>query len=128
MDMYITWGRVKPGRWSEYERLFVEAEAAIPSVAAPRARWLLRDLDDPDAGFAISLWESAEAMSHFAASPLIGAMRVNKFSEVFMGEYERHRCDVRVSSAGALERLSAADSAPAHDGHLSPERGGRIRP
>jgi len=103
--MIISWGRVKPGTWSEFERLFLKADAATQSTDGLCCRWLLRDLDDADAGFAISLWNSAEAMEQYLADASIRELRKSQFDPLFVGEYIREPCEVRVVSPGALDRL-----------------------
>ena|ERR1700722_13300372 len=105
MRMIVSWGRVKSGTWSEFERLFLQADAATQSSQGLRCRWLLRDLDDADAGFAISLWNSAEAMERYLADAAIRELRTRQFDPLFVGEYIREPCEVRVVSPGALERL-----------------------
>ena len=43
-----------------------------------RGRWLAQDVHDPDGGFAVSVWDSLEAMQPF-----------------FVGEYTTYRCEVK---------------------------------
>jgi heme-degrading monooxygenase HmoA len=104
--MIISWGRVRTGMWSEFERLFLKVDASSEGVGGLRCRWLLRDLDDADAGFAISLWNTAEALEDYLANDSIRELREKQFSPLFVGEYFRHPCEVRVVSPGALERLA----------------------
>jgi heme-degrading monooxygenase HmoA len=108
MRMIISWGRVKSGTWSVFERLFLQADAATQSAPGLQCRWLLRDLDDTDAGFAISLWKSAEAMDRYLADASIRELRAKQFDPLFVGEYMREPCEVRVVSPGALNRLMPA--------------------
>jgi heme-degrading monooxygenase HmoA len=108
MRMIISWGHVKPGTWSEFERLFLQADAATQSAFGLRCRWLLRDLDDADAGFAISLWNSAEAMDQYLADESVRELRRRQFNPLFVGDYIREPCEVRVVSPGALDKLMLA--------------------
>ena len=108
MRMIISWGRVKSGTWSVFEHLFLQADAATQSTPGLQCRWLLRDLDDADAGFAISLWKSPEAMDRYLADASIRELRAKQFDPLFVGEYMREPCEVRVVSPGALDRLMPA--------------------
>jgi quinol monooxygenase YgiN len=105
VQMIISWGRVRVGMWDEFERLFLQADAETTDAEGLCCRWLLRDLDDADAGFAISVWSSAQCLEKYLADPGVREMRDQLFSPVFVGEYFRHPCEVRVVSPGATERL-----------------------
>jgi heme-degrading monooxygenase HmoA len=105
MRMIVSWGRVQVGKWDEFERLFLKADAETTGAEGLRCRWLLRDLDDADAGFAISVWSCAQSMERYLADRSVREMRDQLFSPLFVGEYFRHPCEVRVVSPGATERL-----------------------
>lgn len=109
MHMNITWGRVKPGMWPEYERLFLQADASTQDLPGFYCRWLLSDLDDPDSGFALSLWDSAENLQRLVSNAIVTELREKKFSPLFIGEYSRYQCEVRVASPGALAHLMSAN-------------------
>jgi heme-degrading monooxygenase HmoA len=115
MYMNIAWGRIKPGMWPEYERLFLQADASTIDLPGFVCRWLLRDLDDSDAGFALSLWESADDVARLVSDATVTQMRENKFAPLFSGEYSRHVCEVRVASPGALGRLLQGENSGEHD-------------
>jgi heme-degrading monooxygenase HmoA len=89
--------------WSEYERLFLQVDATSSGFKGLKCRWLLRDLDDADAGFSISLWESAEELDRYRAA--IRDVRENQSRALFVNEYTRYECEVRVVSAGALGHM-----------------------
>jgi heme-degrading monooxygenase HmoA len=108
MRMIISWGRVKSGTWSYFERLFLQADAATQGARGLRRRWLLRDLDDTDTGFAISLWSSAEDLERYLADTSVRELRTKQFQPLFVGEYFRQPCEVRVSSPGAFDWLMPA--------------------
>jgi heme-degrading monooxygenase HmoA len=63
----ISWGRVDPGKWDEYEAAYREGVAAAGRVQGLKGRIFSRDLDDPDTGYSISLWESAADMEAYEA-------------------------------------------------------------
>ena len=68
MQMRIIWGRIIPGQWDQYEAPFKKACAIRGEVKGLKNQWLVRDQDDPDAGFSIQLWESDEDMQAFWGS------------------------------------------------------------
>src|SRR5215475_15952245 len=56
MIMRITWGKLRPGSWSEFEKTYNATVAAKGgNVNGLRGRWLLQDSADKDTGFAVSL-------------------------------------------------------------------------
>ena len=50
MIMRITWGKLRPGTWAEYEQAY-HATVAGKTVPGLRGRWLAQDINDPDGGF-----------------------------------------------------------------------------
>lgn len=108
MYMNVIWGRIKPGMFPEYERIFLQPDASPLKSAGFICRWLLRDLDDADSGFTISLWESQQHLSSYQAHPTIQDLRENMFKDLFVGEFSRYACEVRVASPGALDRIMLA--------------------
>ena len=56
MIMRITWGKLRAGSWQEYEQAY-RATVAGKEVPGLRGRWLAQDVNDPDGGFAVSVWE-----------------------------------------------------------------------
>lgn len=109
MYMNFIWGRVKTGMWPEYERLFLQADVSTQSLPGFICRWLLRDLDDTDTGFAVSLWESEEDVGRLVSDATVRQLIEQKFTPLFIGEYSRHLCEVRVASPGALDNFLHAD-------------------
>ena len=67
MIMRITWGKLRAGCWQEYEQAYraTVADTAVPGL---RGRWLAQDVQDPDGGFAVSVWDSLEAMQAYEQS------------------------------------------------------------
>ena len=67
MIMRITWGKLRAGTWQEYEQAYHEMVAgkAVPGL---RGRWLAQDVNDPDGGFSVSLWDSLDAMQAYEQS------------------------------------------------------------
>src|ERR1700752_1020324 len=67
MQMRIIWGKIMPGQWDAFEALEIRGQ-----VKGLKAQWLLRDQNDPYAGYAISQWESEADMQAFWDSPKRG--------------------------------------------------------
>ena len=69
MIMRITWGKLRPGSWNQFESTYNTTVAAKGrNVKGLRGRWLLQDTDDKDTGFAVSLWERAADMRAYEQS------------------------------------------------------------
>jgi heme-degrading monooxygenase HmoA len=65
----ISWGRVDPGKWDEFEddwRSTVEKLGPQPGL---RMRALMRDRDDPDALYSVSWWDSMEELTAYEEGP-----------------------------------------------------------
>lgn len=93
MFMRISWGRVKDGQWSEFEKRYVADSGS--SRAKPEKRWLVRDLDDQNAGYSISLWPSESDMRTYASDPEIRRNVEETYGDLFTGTYETHHCSVQ---------------------------------
>jgi heme-degrading monooxygenase HmoA len=65
MQMRIIWGKILPGQWDAFEVAFKQALEIRGEVNGLKAQWLLRDQNDPDAGYLISQWENEEDMRAF---------------------------------------------------------------
>ena len=95
MIMRITWGRVHPGKWSEYEQTYrATVVAKSKNIKGLRERWLVQDLNDKDAGFAVSLWDSMEDMQAYEQSDFYKEI-VTPLQPFFINAYTTSRCDVK---------------------------------
>ena len=94
MIMRITWGKLRAGSWQEYEQAY-RATVAGKEVPGLQSRWLAQDVNDPDGGFAVSLWESLEAMHAYEQSAVFKQEIQPKLQPFFVGEYTTYRCDVK---------------------------------
>lgn len=94
MIMRITWGKLRPGCWQEYEQAY-RATVADTEVPGLQGRWLAQDVHDPDGGFAVSLWESLEAMQAYEQSAVFRQKIQPTLQPFFVGEYTTYRCDVK---------------------------------
>lgn len=54
MRMRLTWGKLNPGTWDEFEWVYKETLTG-KEIKGVKGRWLARDVMDPDRGFAVSL-------------------------------------------------------------------------
>ena len=65
MFMRIIWGKILPGQWDAFEAAFKKALETRGKPKGLQGQWLIRDENDPDAGYSISQWASAEEMRAF---------------------------------------------------------------
>ena len=96
MIMRITWGKLRPGSWNEFEKAYRATVAARGSkVKGLRGRWLLQDSADKDTGFSVSLWENATDLEAYERSDLYLRQFVPALQPFFAGEYKTYRSDVK---------------------------------
>jgi heme-degrading monooxygenase HmoA len=96
MIMRITWGRVHPGKWSEYERLYNDTVVAKSgNIKGLRGRWLVQDLADKDAGFAVSVWETSEDMQTYEQSDFYKREILAPLQPLFINAFTTSRCEVK---------------------------------
>lgn len=95
MYMRITWGKLKPGTWTQYEQAYRQIVAQMQGFPGLIARWLVRDIDDPDAGFAVSIWKDLESLGAYEQSTEMKSLIVPTLSPFYAGEYRSTTCEVR---------------------------------
>jgi heme-degrading monooxygenase HmoA len=101
MIMRITWGKLRPGSWKEFETTYNATVAAKGrNLKGLRGRWLMQDAADKDTGFAVSLWDSQADMQAYEQSALYREIMA-PLQPFFVGEYKTYRCDVKYSDVGA---------------------------
>ena len=71
MRVRIISGKLRPGTWDAYEAAYKEVMAKSGQVPGLRARWLARDVKDPDAGYWISLWEDEASMRAYEGGDVL---------------------------------------------------------
>jgi len=96
MIMRITWGKLRSGTWSEFEQAYHDTVVG-KVVKGLRERWLAQDANDPDGGFAVSLWESQEDLQAYEQSDFFQQEALPALQPFFAGEYTTYRCDVKHS-------------------------------
>jgi hypothetical protein len=89
--MRIVRPRVKAGLWGELMRRFIAIRANPEPIRGLRGRWILRDVDDPDACFVLGLWESEEAYEEFLSIPVMQDL----IARPLAGDFFAHVCEVR---------------------------------
>lgn len=95
MFMRVSWGRIREGQWLEYEKRFKKLAKANMEHGGPSRRWLVRDLDEPDAGFAISLFETEDEMRNWANDPKARERVKQEMADLYVGDYRVRNCEVR---------------------------------
>ena len=95
MIMRITWGKLRPGKWDEYEQTYRSTVVAKSrDIKGLRDRWLTQDTADKDAGFAVSLWDSLEDMRAYEQSTFYQQEILTSLQPFFVGEYKTYRSEV----------------------------------
>ena len=92
----VAWGKVKPGTWEEYERLY--RDDILPSTRNVRGlvfRELLRGADDPNEGISLTLWERREDLDAYEQSDLYQGL-VDRARAFYVGDYWVKHFDVRL--------------------------------
>ncbi len=83
----VAWGKVKPGAWEEYERIYrEEILPASHDVKGLRFRELLRGTDDPNEGISLTLWDSREALEEYERGETYHHF-VERVKQFYVGEY-----------------------------------------
>jgi len=102
MIMRVTWGKIRPGKWDDYEQLWNEHARATADTTGLKARWLLRDTDTEGAGFSLSLWDGSESFEAYSAG---GAnATAEQMAGCFVGQYITTVCEVRGAELSGLSR------------------------
>jgi heme-degrading monooxygenase HmoA len=94
MVIRITWGRLRAGAWSEFERTYRANVNDSKTVKGLRGRLLVQDSGDQDTGFAMSLWDNLADMETYEQSAVFKEFMA-LLLPFFVGEYKTHRCDVK---------------------------------
>ena len=96
MIMRITWGKLRAGSWSEFEKAYRSTVATRGrDVKGLRGRWLMQDAADKDTGFAVSLWDSSADMQAYEQSELYRQDFAPALQPFFVGDYKTHHCEVK---------------------------------
>jgi heme-degrading monooxygenase HmoA len=95
MMLRIIHGKLKPGTWDAYESAYKESMRKAGNIPGLKGRWLAHAVDDPDAGYTMSLWESEAAMRTYENGDTLQKTILPALKPFFSGEYATTRCEVR---------------------------------
>lgn len=90
----ITRGRIKSGTWDQFEAALHDAVEKAGHIPGLLSRSLARDMKDPDEGYAISVWESMDALEHYERSDLAKTI-TPMIQSFFTGDYRTDHCELR---------------------------------
>ena len=97
MFIRIVRGKLKPKTWDEFERAYKDVVTKVGKVPGLRGRWLARDVEDPAAGYSISIWENEAAMRAYVEGDVLKKTVQPKLEPFFAGEYTATHCELRHS-------------------------------
>ena len=90
----LSWGKIQAGKWGAFETAFKDAVAKAGAQPGLKGRMLLRDSNDENAGFTLSLWESEKAMRDYEASDTMKSVVLPAIEPFFIGQYNTTFCEV----------------------------------
>ena len=102
----VAWGKVKPGSWDAYERVY--REEILPTsrnVKGLHFRELLQSTEDPNEGISLTLWESREDMEAYERSDVYQRF-LSKVTDFYVGEYWIKHFDVRLGEELGRQRAA----------------------
>jgi len=98
MLMRVTWGKIHAGKWDTYEVLWKEHAKKTAGVKGLKGRYLLRDTETTDAGYSMTIWETAGDFEHWlktrAPEP--------EMEQCFVGQFVTTVCDLRAVAPASL--------------------------
>jgi heme-degrading monooxygenase HmoA len=92
----VAWGKVKPGSWEEYERVY--RDEILPrtrGVGGLAFRELLQGADDPNEGISLTLWESREDLDAYERGELYQQL-TERARAFYVGEFWVKHFEVRL--------------------------------
>jgi hypothetical protein len=92
MMLRIIHGKLKPETWDSFERAYKDVMAKAGKIPGLRGR---HAVDDPDAGYTISLWENEAAMRSYESGEILQDTILPRLKPFFSGDYTTTRCEVR---------------------------------
>jgi heme-degrading monooxygenase HmoA len=95
MMLRIIHGKLRPGTWDSFERAYKDVMARAGKIPGLRGRWLAHAVDDPDAGYTMSLWEDEAAMGAYESGDMLQTTILPQLKPFFSGDYATTRCEVR---------------------------------
>ncbi len=97
MYMRIIWGKLRAGQWEAYEEAYKNVlRPGRENIRGLKGRWLVRDTDDPDAGYSVSLWDTMQAMERYEASDFFRRKVMPALQPFFRDDFTTTHCEVRI--------------------------------
>ena len=98
MFVKVFWGRLRPGKWEEYEKLYNEHISRVSEgLTGFKGRQLLRSTENPDEGVSITMWDTLEDLREYDQSD--ERQRAAGAAEhLYTGEYWQRNFEVTASS------------------------------
>ena len=96
MFMRITWGKVKSGQWQGYEEAYKKGTALTRDAKGLKGRYLVQDVDDQDAGYSITLWESEADMRDYRNDKTFKEQVLPLVQPFWVDHYEVKFCRVKL--------------------------------
>ena len=106
MHARVVWGKIRQGRWDDYRKFYFDR--VIPTtedMKGFRSRLLLRGMEDPDEGIAISFWDTWEDLEAYDKSEVRQA-NADAARYLYAGEYGIEHFTVDYTSEGDSESSS----------------------
>lgn len=91
MFMRITWAKLRPNTFDAHAE---KHRSLRRETAGLKARWLARDTNDSDAIFALSLWETREAMQAWENSDFYTQVYLPTLRADMEADYSVSVCEV----------------------------------
>jgi heme-degrading monooxygenase HmoA len=98
MFMRVSWGRVEPGKWDEYEAAYRQGAGRAGKSEGMLAHRLLRDIDDPDTGYTVMVWDTRENMEAYENSSN-RATRLEPIQPFFPAAFVVNRLEVVIDES-----------------------------
>ena len=89
--MRVTWGKIKPGKWDEFERLWREFADRTADTKGLKTRYILRDTETDNAGYTIAVWESQADFDVYVKN----RPSMKEMEDCFVGQYVATMCELR---------------------------------
>lgn len=97
----ISWGTIQSGQWDAFEAAFRRAVSKAGVQPGLKGRMLLRDVDDENAGFTLSFWESEQAMRDYEESEVMARDVMPELEPFFTGRFDTTFVEVRYNEIDA---------------------------
>ena len=98
MYVRMLWGRLKQGRWSEYERYYNERMGDLTEgLEGFQGRQLLQSTESAEEGMSVTYWNTGEGLRTYDRSPK--RQEVAKAIEhLYTGEYWARNFEIKIST------------------------------